>query len=63
VPDVMRIAQASVGVFSIWFFLSGSFCLFVILFLLASTEELQVDELPEDELMVEELREIFVYKE
>jgi hypothetical protein len=31
VTDVLRIAQASVGVFSIWFILSGSFCVFVIL--------------------------------
>jgi hypothetical protein len=45
-----------------------SFCLFVILsichsFPLVSTEALWVDELPLDELLVEERREICVYKE
>jgi hypothetical protein len=49
VSDVLRIAQSSVGVFSIWFFLSGSFCLFVILLPLVSTAELRVDEFPVDE--------------
>jgi hypothetical protein len=50
VSDVLRIAQSSVGVFSIWFVLSGSFCLFVILLPLVSTAELRVDEFPVDEL-------------
>jgi hypothetical protein len=65
VPHVLRIAESSVGVFSFWSVLSGSFCLFVILLLLASAQEarldeLQVDELPGDALTVEELRGIFV---
>jgi hypothetical protein len=55
VSDVFRIAQWSVGVFSIWFVLSGSFCLFVILSLvillpLVSTAELRLDDFLVDEL-------------
>jgi hypothetical protein len=55
VSDVLRIAQWSVGVFSIWFVLSDSFCLFVILSLVillpfVSTAELRLDDFLVDEL-------------
>jgi hypothetical protein len=51
VPDVMWIAQSSVGVFSIWLFLSICCSVdFVILFPLVYTAELRVDEFPVDEL-------------
>jgi hypothetical protein len=48
--DVLRIAQSPVRVFSIWFVLSGSFCLFVILLPLVFTAEPRVDAFPVDEL-------------
>jgi hypothetical protein len=55
VSDLFRIAQWSVGVFSIWFVLAGSFYLFVILSTvillpLVSTAELRLDDFLVDEL-------------